>query len=236
MSPCPGLPEDGEVHLWLVRDYRRVELAAFSEILDGREMERYRRFYRQEDAERFAAAHVALRTVLASYPGTDPGAVEFIYDARGKPHPGNTGPAGLEFNMSHAGNVVLIAVARGREVGVDVEKLRNDFPFMDVARSFFAGREYDLLRSCPADARPTLFFTLWTRKEACIKAAGRGLHLPLDRVDLADEGIVRDCQDAVVDGVRYTIAGLRPAPGYVGAVAAPGPLKLTIYTYKTMGL
>jgi 4'-phosphopantetheinyl transferase len=138
--------------------------------------------------------------------------------------------------MSHAGDVILIAIARGREIGADVERLQDDFPFLDVARSFFASSEYDLLSSAPADARTTLFFALWTRKEACIKAAGSGLNLPLDRIDLSGEGIARDCQEAAVDGVRYSIAGLTPAPGYVGAVAAPGLLKLTIYTYKSMGL
>ena len=236
MAPGPELPADGEAHVWLVPDYRHVGLAGFSSILDGQEMERYRRFYQARDAERYTAAHVALRAVLAGYLQVEPGAVEFARNAWGKPRPGNAGAAGLEFNMSHSGDLVLIAVARGREVGVDVEQVRPGFPVLDVARSHFAEPEYALLVSLPADLRPAAFFTLWTRKEACLKATGLGLHLPLDQIDLAGDGLARDRQEAVVAGDRYAIAGLKPAPGYVGAVAVHGPLKLTIYTYRSMGL
>jgi 4'-phosphopantetheinyl transferase len=227
MTPCSSpatgrataSPERDEVHVWQVNGCPPLDDTRIAAILDEREMERYGRFYRPQDAKRFAVAHMALRTVLASYLGTEPGALEFEHGPYGKPQLSHTISRDLRFNMAHSHDVVLIAIACGREVGVDVEKIDESYPFMDTARSFFSEKEYALLRSAPADRRPGIFFTLWTRKEACIKAAGTGLHMPLARVDLSGEGLDSDRQEVTVDGDRYTIGGLNPGPEYAGAVA-----------------
>ncbi|OPY30758.1 MAG: holo-(acyl carrier protein) synthase 2 [Methanocella sp. PtaU1.Bin125] len=228
-APChapavmPG-PEGDEVHVWQACGSRPPDSAGIAAILDDREMERYRRFHRPEDAGRYGFAHVTLRNVLASYLGTDPGALAFGHGPYGKPRMSIIMGTDLRFNMAHSGDIVLIAIARGREVGVDVERVDASYPFMDTARSYFSEKEYALLLAAPADQRPETFFTLWTRKEACIKAAGKGLHMPLSAVDLSGQGLNSDRQEVVVDGARYTVAGLKPLPEYLGAVAVEGPL------------
>jgi len=220
MSPGPRLPEADEVHVWRVGVGGPAAIESLLAMLDGRERERYHRFFRPEDARHFAVAHAALRSILAAYMGRGPGDLQFKDGDYGKPRLSDAFSGDLSFNMSHSHDVVLVAVARGRPVGVDVEKVRADFPVLDVARSYFSGSEYALLRSAPAERRPELFFTLWTQKEAVIKATGKGLQIPLADVDLAVES---PGQEALLDGERYSIVSLQPLPEYVGAVAVRGP-------------
>lgn len=79
----------------------------------------------------------------------------------------------LRFNLSHAEGVALIALTRGKEVGVDVEVVREEFPGMEIAEGFFPAREVETLRSLPEEARTAAFFLYWTRKEAYITPGWR---------------------------------------------------------------
>jgi len=80
---------------------------------------------------------------------------------------------------------VLLAFAEGRQVGIDVEKLRRDFATSEIAERFFSIAEREALRALPQDQRHEAFFRCWTRKEAFIKALGEGLSHPLDQFDVS---------------------------------------------------
>ena len=92
--------------------------------------------------------------------------------------------ASLEFNLSHSGELAVFAVARRRRVGVDVEKLKSDFPAEDIAERFFSSNERASLRSLGRDIKQEGFFRCWTRKEAYVKACGAGLQVALDDFDV----------------------------------------------------
>jgi 4'-phosphopantetheinyl transferase len=106
-----------------------------------------------------------------------PAEVQLTADSRGKLRLGGA-ETQWEFNLSHSGSYVLVALAWGRDVGVDVETIKPDFP-VDVATRFFAPDELTQLNSLPTHERARAFYALWTCKEAVLKAHGMGLSIPL---------------------------------------------------------
>lgn len=122
---------------------------------------------------RFVRARATLRRILAGETGRAPHALAIDYGAHGKPrlpdHPG------LHFNLSHSGGLAVIATSTIGEVGIDLEALRPRPGLLPVARRFFAAHEADAVEACDGEARSRAFLRLWTRKEAVLKASGRGI-------------------------------------------------------------
>ena len=186
----PGSPrnlEMDEVHLW------RLDLKAaacgvekWKSILSPDEKTRAARYYRETDRQYFITARATLRQILGSYLSVDPGALTFCYSAKEKPSLGGAeASSGIEFNISHSGNMALLAFARQREIGVDVEQIRRDFDTGQIAARFFSAAEQRQLAALPEEQRSEAFFLCWTRKEAYIKATGKGLSLPLHEFDVS---------------------------------------------------
>ena len=134
--------------------------------------------------------------------------------------------ARLRFNLSHSRGLALYAVALDREVGVDVEFVRDDFAVEEIATSFFSPGEVAALKALPACSRVEGFFNCWARKEAYVKARGEGLSIPLAHfeVSLAPGG--RAALLSVLDNrredLRWSLRGLTPGAGYAAAVAVEG--------------
>ncbi len=225
-APAPTAPEldPGAVHVWRVDLSRpEVRMASLRRLLAPAEREREAAFRFQRDRDRFAAARGTLRLVLGQYLRADPASLALATAAYGKPYLSAPAAADLQFNLSHDDDLALIAVARGRPVGVDLERVRPDVPMLAIAEQFFAPDEVETLRRLPAERRPAAFFAGWTRKEAFVKARGDGLSLRLDRfaVSLAPgerPALLR------VDGDddeprRWTLLELPPVPGYAAALA-----------------
>ena len=215
------LAEDA-VHVW------RLSLASCPdgarELLSADERERADRFHFARDRDRFVAARAGLRRVLAGYAGGAPGELAFGYASHGKPYLVGPGAA-LAFNLSHAHEVALVAVTRGREVGVDVEHVRADVELERLARTTFSPAEQRALLALPPEERALAFFRGWTRKESYIKARGEGLSMPLDRFSVSldagpDVGFEPDDPD---ERARWTIRALAIDAGYVAALTVSGP-------------
>jgi 4'-phosphopantetheinyl transferase len=223
-APAPlDLPLGSEdVHVCCVTlDERASDVARCEAVLDREERARAARFRRRTDHDRFVIAHGALRTILAGCVGCDPVRVSLTVDGDGKPRLG--GPSEIRFNASRSEGLGLVALARGREVGVDVERCRPELAGDAVAACVFAASETAALRALPAAARAEAFFTVWTCKEAFVKALGCGLAAGLDRfaVSLEDpHPIVRDVDGVPLTG--WTLSTLDPAPGYAAALAVEG--------------
>lgn len=147
-------------------------------LLDHEEQVRAARFIRPADRHRFVLAHASLRLFLARCAEIVPTGVRYEVSPYGKPRLA-TGISSLEFNLSHSGELALIAVTRDRPVGVDVEQVRDLPEALTIARSYFSPAERNALRSWPSAEQLGAFFRCWTRKEAVIKALGDGLSRPL---------------------------------------------------------
>jgi 4'-phosphopantetheinyl transferase len=197
------------------------------DLLSSDERERAARFKFATDRERYIIAHGALRSILGSYLKVAPADLRFAIGSNGKPQlaPGFAGDR-LKFNLSHSRVVSLVAVIRGREIGVDVEHIREDFPFDEVAQRFFASEEVRALRALPRRFQREAFYRCWTGKEALLKAKGTGLSGKLDEVE-----IVFTSEESVrIIGTTpgWTLTELSPRDGYVGAVAVaktPGEIQ-----------
>lgn len=229
-SPSRPVIRDAEVHVWLAMTTWGPGGGRRLGVLSPEEVERAARFHFDRDRERFVRARAVLRTLLGRYLGADPAGLHFRLNEYGKPAlAGEWEDSGISFNLSHSDEVVLYAFARGREVGVDVERVRPEFAGEDIAARFFAAPEVEALRRTPAEARAAAFFSCWTRKEAYVKARGGGLSLPLDGFAVSVDAAAREVALSVFGhaevGERWTIIGLIPAAGYVAALAAEGDVR-----------
>jgi 4'-phosphopantetheinyl transferase len=197
------------VDLWLWR----LDDAAGAEILSADEVARAARFVRPEDATAFRAARAGLRRVLGQYLDRPPQALSFSYGAEGKPALAG-GPA---FNLSHSGGWAALAVTEEVRMGVDIEAHRP--VEAAVAERFFSPAERALLAPLQGAAWQQGFFRCWTRKEAFLKALGRGLRRPLDSFDVtlgAEARITRIAEGGELD---WQLIDLATGPGFAGAVA-----------------
>ena len=222
-ATTPPLGVD-EAHLWrLDLDAAAADNGAAMTILAADERARAARFHFERDRERFIAGRARLRRLLASYLDRAPAELVFAFGRHGKPALENSG---IEFNLSHSGGCALIAMARGRPVGVDVERIRGDFACEDIARRFFAPAEVDQLATLAPEAYATGFFRCWTRKEAYVKARGDGLTLELDRfevpLDPAARRAIATCADEPSETSRWGLREIAPGPGFLGALVVEG--------------
>jgi 4'-phosphopantetheinyl transferase len=171
-------PRADEVHLWRAPLDVSSQLAArFAATLSEDERERAARLRRPTDRMRYSAGRGWLRHLLAGYLETEPAELAFIAGEHGKPRLTNPSASWLRFNLSHSAAVVVFAVARDREVGVDVEEIRDDVDvdIEGVSRRVFTARQSRELAEMEPAARPSAFFAMWTRNEAYLKATGTGL-------------------------------------------------------------
>ena len=199
-------------------------LDRFRATLEADELERADRFYFEKHRRHFVVGRGFLREVIACYLQAKPEALRFVYGAYGKP--ALAGEQSLHFNMSHSHEVALLAVARNAELGVDVERVRVDFASEDIARRFFSRVEVDTFNALANEEQVAAFFRCWTRKEAYIKAIGKGLSQPLDAFDVTlapgeAAALLRAEED---DVSRWVLSDIDVGAGYAGALAVERPV------------
>ncbi len=195
--------------------------------LSADERARAAKFYFDKDREHFIVARGLLRTILGRYLDREPENLSFRYGPQGKPALAEISDGhAIRFNLSHSHGFALYAIARGREVGIDIEWIRPDLAIAEIAERFFSASEAALLRSLPAEARLEAFFRCWTRKEAYIKARGEGLSRPLNQIDLplarAEPGLPQALQLSSSEVTQWSLQDLTPARDNVAAVVAEG--------------
>jgi len=217
-----GLPPDNEVHVWCAKVNRLARpLEALRGVLSEDELRRTAKLHFRRDRDRFVTARGLLRILLQCYTGVDAAALRFCYNEFGKPAltPGRND---VRFSISHSHDAALFAVAKGSNVGVDIERIRPRFANEQIAEKFFSESEVKALRALPAELQPEGFFNCWTRKEAYIKARGEGLSLPLRDFDVSlkpgePARLLRHAQPPEL--ARWTLQALSVPAGYVAAIA-----------------
>lgn len=170
----------------------------------------------EEQRRQFLWGRIVARRVISLYTGLRPEDLQFRRNRNGRPElKGRTHP--LRFNVTHTGMLVLIAVRRDGLLGIDAEVLRDSSDLSEVAVEFFSAKELCILRNSDVGSRAAVFFRLWTGKEACVKAAGRGIsNMGLKRLDLSRSILKRShFQPKPSLYVRW----FTPLPGSVAAVA-----------------
>ena len=222
-SRAPALGDD-EIHVWKASLTHLVpHVPVLRSVLDASELERAARYHFDEDRQRHVVARGLVRTLAGHYLDRPPAALRFGTGRYGKPHLSDD-DACLAFNLSHSGDVVLIALARGGSVGIDVERWSqrlDDDGLTRLAESAFSATECAALRLLDPAEQRAAFFAVWSRKEAYIKATGHGVSHGLGHFDVssdsADARLLSDRTDDAAVG-RWTIRDLALGPGYSGAV------------------
>ena len=217
--------------MWRIElDLSPSSLARAYAVLSTDERRRAARYRLLGRRHRFVSARAALRAILAGYVGQSPATVRLGLHPSGRPFLHSRGDDSIDFNLAHSGHVALVAVARGRSVGVDIEQLRRGFPYERIAERFFADREVAALREVPVAVRPAAFFACWTRKEAYLKASdrelGMGLPAALSRFSVVSQP-GRSISILSVPGgpnetTRWSLIDLNVGVGFAGALAIEG--------------
>ena len=220
----PGFRLEGnEVHIWRLEPEPTVE--HYLELLSADERERAARFRFPHLTHSFVADHGRIRLILGDYAGVDARGLEFVCNEFGKPEVANLS-APLRFNLSHTEGMSMLAVALDTAVGIDIEAVRPMDDWLGVAQSHFSPREIAVLNETEQSDRQNAFFRCWTRKEAFLKAHGRGLSIPLDSfaVSVAAEATpaLLECTWGPEETKRWSLMSLDVGTKFAGALAVEG--------------
>jgi 4'-phosphopantetheinyl transferase len=226
---CWDVPPDrrplaeGEIHVWCANlnappDQRKLLL----ELLAEDERARAGSYHFEIHRNRYAVARGLLRVILGHYLELSPAQLQFSYSERGKPRLAEASSC-LHFNLAHSADVALYAITHEQELGVDVEAIRPMQEVEGIARRFFCEREAARLLALPKQQQDHGFFNCWTRKEAYLKATGDGITAALDQFEVTlqpDEPVeFASICSSPAEAALWALYDLRPAPGYVGALA-----------------
>lgn len=220
-SELPELLPDA-VHVWRVP----LDLAGAADVqfvLSPEERVHAARFAIDRPRQVFIASRAALRSLLGRYLGVSPRDVTIVNDSQGKPQ---LTRGDLCFNLAHSGELALIAVTRGCQIGIDLELLRPVDRSQEIAARNFHPAEIAAILATGAEELPASFLRCWTRKEAVLKAVGVGLGYPLDAFNALapnDEGCIHLTAHAALPATQCWLQDVRPQSDYVAAVATLQP-------------
>ena len=217
-----------EVHVW----YASLEAApptiqSLQRVLSAEEVARAERFRFARDRQHFIVARGLLRTLLGRYLHIAPQNLSFSYNTYGKPaltiQDSSGEPRQLQFNLSHSRELALFAFTTTRLIGIDIEYMRADIEYEQLAKHYFSAYEYATLREVPAEMQREAFYHCWTRKEAYIKARGKGLSLPLDLFDVSlrpgEPAALLNSREDPSEHLRWSLHALAPGANYAAALA-----------------
>ncbi len=236
MTRPPGAPQ-----VWLADGAAEtLPDGALDLFLSAEERQRAQRFKNPRHGRRYRFAHAVLRRLLAPRAGgVAPAELRFVLGPHGKPFldPHGGTPA-VRFNLSHAGDLVLVALAGETEVGVDIERLDRNVDVGGVAERFFHPAEVAALHRAPEQQRAECFFTFWTRKEALIKAAGTGLFASVQDIDGTAGTVTLPSARSGGERAAFQVRDLPAPPGFRAALAVPpgtGPAELLVWQPEAGG-
>ena len=221
------LPTD-EIHVWCVR-LNVFELDINSQRLNLSKDENAKAdsFHFYNDKKNYIGRHAILRKILGRYLSIEPNKLNFSYSSHGKPSLSNYLNGGkIHFNLSHSKGLVLYAMACGREVGIDVERILPGIMDKQFISYVFSQKELYGIHSLPSDLRMIALFQNWTRKEAVVKALGKGLSYDLKQIDvstaLGEKSIISRRNSDTHDSCCWSLRDIEVGSGYAGSIVAEG--------------
>jgi 4'-phosphopantetheinyl transferase len=167
------------VDIWQVNlDLDEQALKELESLLSEEELARAQRYKIDKTRRRFVASRGILRRILARYTEEKPEDLKFQYNSNGKPE---LIQSKVRFNLSHSGDMALYAVALDWAVGVDIEKVKENINYKELAKRYFSEEEFNSIMSRPQSQQKAEFYRCWTRKEALLKAKGSSIAQLLDK-------------------------------------------------------
>lgn len=205
--------EPNHLHIWST-ELTPASVAEDLHLLSEDERERANRYHFPIHRQRYIAARAMLRKILSFYIHLTPERITFSYSANEKPS--LQLDSDLNFNLSHSGDIAVYALTLNHSIGIDIEKTQTSFN-QNLAERFFSPQEYEMLKSRPEQEQANSFYRIWARKEAIIKANGKGLTIPLASFSVSDQNI---CENVTLDQCEnWTLIPLIIHDDYQSAVA-----------------
>lgn len=210
--------------LWVLRTDARAASRLVGEragLLSTLERSHAARFRREDDRLLHETGRIGLRLLLSRVEDVPPDAWVFESDDKGKPHISGP-PSPVQFSLSHTRGLVAWALSPLGAIGVDAESVERPIDHVKIARRFFSPAENAWLTGSGPAERPEVFFTIWTLKEALLKAIGIGIGIDLRQVsfEVAERRVGATSEAAGIDLARWRFAVFRPTPPHVVAVCA----------------
>lgn len=180
-----------EIHLWLIPLVQTNEnIAEFSDYLDETERKKADGFRFEFLRKNYLVSHYAMREILSFYLNVLPKNIRFSVNSFGKPFVKTTDET-VYFNLSHSGKWCVLGICKSGEIGIDIEEIRLDFDEEEISKRFFSSFECELLDSVEDAFRQKAFFKIWTKKEAFVKAIGKGLTIPLQNFTVLGDAFTK---------------------------------------------
>jgi 4'-phosphopantetheinyl transferase len=192
-------------------------------ILSVEETVRINRFIFEKDRITHTISQGMLRYILGTYLNLNPEEIIFRQNEYGKLFISEEqNPENIQFNLSHSGDMIVYAISKGRDVGIDIQKIKDNDSIMDIVDHYFSETEKAAFRSLPDEQKLKGFHSCWTRKEAYIKALGMGLSYPLNSFTMP---VTPENSSAVIyddSETAYSVTDINTSPGYTAAVVVKG--------------
>lgn len=238
LDAVPSTPTTAgaSVDIWTIRlDLSPSSVDAAKKLLSPGECARIDAFRNEQARRNYIISHAALRQILAGRLDVTPVDIAFNTGPNGKPALSGPVEGRLEFNLTHSGDLALVAVTTGSEVGVDVETMRPVPDALRIAERFFSTAESDALKALPEPEQASTFLNLWTRKESVAKGTGLGIANFLTRFEVTS-GVaarVKTIDGDVRLAAQWTLHSFQPATGYLAAVAVHSPeARFVFHTFE----
>ena len=205
-----------DLHIWIASlNISPLEEQKYCTLLCSLEMQRANRFHLIKHKTRFIAAHGILRTILSLYCNIDAKELVFTESEYGKPCFSFPNKTELQFNMSHSGVMSVYIITKTKLVGIDIEEIKNNKNYIDIAHRFFSQEEYEKIISLPQQEQCHAFYQIWSRKEALLKAIGQGFSHPLSTFTVS----FHKKELVVLDNKEWMVENFSAHTGYAAAYA-----------------
>jgi len=230
MTTFPSsIPSHDEVDIWSIPlDKTDDDFDALRDLLDTTELERYNKLHPNHQ-HRYLISHAACRHILGHYTKTPARQIIYSKNDHGKPALDHEHP--VYFNLSHSHDLALLAISSHSEVGIDVEYINHKAQWQKIAQRFFTAEEVSFLLNQPEERQEELFFQIWTRKEAYIKAIGTGLKTSLSSFSVISGNTIAPLNSAKSKATWY-LQDLNLSTLYKTAMVQATPIKkIRYYSY-----
>ena len=239
---CPDFRlENFHVHVWrvLLPKLKPYE-DQLESVISDEERAWAQRFRLQDIRSSFILRRGFLRTLIQNYTGIRADRVEFCHSAWGKPELLKSEEVGsFQFNTAHSRDSMILAFGKDLSVGVDLEYVDKNYPVIKIATRFYTPKESAALREADSNRLVSLFFEIWVRKEAFLKAIGRGLSLPLDSFEVPLDISCAFSKDLPVrmtgmetDGTFWSLVDIPFSALYKACLAtSPSPSAIRIFDW-----
>lgn len=210
-----------DIHIWKFEiDKSENSPSSYIHLLDTNEKERASKFRFSTDRDQFLWGRILLKQLLGNYLNINPKSITVKTTADGKPIFEKIEHQQIHFNLSHSHNCIILGFSKS-PIGVDIEHVSRKVNIEQICRNHFSDAEQNLIQTTTStENKESIFFDIWTKKEALIKGIGKGLGIPLQSLNVIDaEGCVKFISNSNIPSLNWYVHTIQISQAYKAAFA-----------------